>query len=347
MSTPTTARPTHRDSAHWYETSGRARHEVERADKKGMRATTLKDARKLNLLPSVTNILKLLHKEALVNWQIEQAVLAVITTPRQPGEQDDAFAHRVLQVEQVQHQERNIARDKGVEIHDGLEYLLAGMQADEKLYPWIAPAAEAIKAFGAVTDSELNLVGYGYAGRTDLIQDAESHWCMTDYKGSKKLPDPNKGGAWMEHRLQLAAYAKAFQRHTRKLGLEDKPIILRNIYISTLNEGEFVMCEHTDPWEDTYKYGFAPLVTHWQWANGYKPDLKGLEDEIEQLDQAEAAAAKPDAFQEATDKANARLNKDVIAEPQPAQPAPVVTTIKGRRVVISEGMRVNPQPYRQ
>lgn len=351
MSTPTAARTFSKDASHWYHTDGQACHTVERADKSGRRPTTLRDARKLNLLPSVTNILKLLHKEALVNWQIEQAVLAVLTTPRKEGEADDAFVERVLHVEEVQHAERDAARDLGIQIHDGLEYFLVGMQCDEKILPYIGPAAEAIKAFGTIVETETNLVGYGYAGRTDLIQDAETHWCMTDYKGSKTLPDPNKGGAWLEHRLQLAAYAKAWHKRCERMGMDEKPILLRNVYISTLNVGEYVICEHEEPWEEVYANGFAPLVKHWQWANGYKPDLKGLEDEpIADLagleaDPAElrkeAAVKTPPVNQ--TPKPAVNLNP---AAREPFDPAKV-TVLKGRKVVITEGVRVNPTPPRQ
>ena len=261
--TPTAARTFSKDSSHWYHPDGRSCYQIEKADKSGMRATTLRDARKLNLVPSVTTILKILHKEALVQWMIEQAVLAVLTAPRKEGEADDAFAKRVLQEEEQQHGEREAARDLGTQIHDALELYLVGAQPPADMHPWIWSAAEAMAAFGKVITTEQNLVGDGFAGRSDLIQDGGEFWAMTDYKSTKKLPDPKKG-AWPEHQLQLAAYAAAWAHKCAKDGLPKRPIIRRNVYISTLEQGAYVICEHEEDWETIFEHGFRPLVTHWQ-----------------------------------------------------------------------------------
>lgn len=166
---------------------------------------------------------------------------------------------------------------------------------------------------------------------------------MTDYKASKTLPDPNKGGAWLEHRLQLAAYAKAWDLRCRKMGLEAKPIILRNVYISTIKEGEFVICEHEEPWQEVYANGFAPLVKHWQWANGYKPDLKGIEIEAEQLEQLEQAVKENGQEQVPVKRAPVNQNPPA-AENVNQPPSPAVTTLKGRKVVITEGVRAPLPP---
>ena len=61
-----------RESAsHWYLRDGTPYHEVERADGKGMRSATLRDARKSLAFPSVTNILSILAKPGLDAWRIE------------------------------------------------------------------------------------------------------------------------------------------------------------------------------------------------------------------------------------------------------------------------------------
>ena len=56
------------------------------------RATTLRDARKLGLLPSVTNVLGVINKPELVEWKMTQAVLAALTLPRRDGGGEDGFA---------------------------------------------------------------------------------------------------------------------------------------------------------------------------------------------------------------------------------------------------------------
>lgn len=257
--------------AHWYTQNGEPCHQMPKKSEPGaFRATTLADARKLQLLPSVTTILKVLHKEALVAWRIEQAVLAVVTAPRLQGEPDDQFIERVLKTEKQQDQERDIARDIGTRIHDALECYFTGQPVDPEMRPWIEPAANSIRQYGTLAATERVLVGEGYAGRTDLIMQAENgeDWWLWDYKTTKKLPDPTKGGAWQEHQLQAAAYARAWLRTLNS----PESVVVRtgNVYISSVDQGKFVICEHDD-WHPTFNDGFAPLVRHWQWSTGYTP----------------------------------------------------------------------------
>lgn len=233
-----------------------------------MKVPTLADARKLNLLPSVTTILKVLDKPALNDWKVEQGVLAVLTTPRLPGEADDAFVHRVLHVEQVQNQEAKLARDRGTDIHDALEDLFSGQAPDPALVPWIESAVQSVLAYGDRVTSELCLVGNGFAGRTDLVQDGKDCWWIWDAKSTKSLPDPKKG-AWLEHRLQLSAYAAAYSKRLAEDGI-GKPIRTANVYISTIEQGKFVICEHDADWQRTYNGGFVPLVNYWTWVNNYR-----------------------------------------------------------------------------
>jgi len=258
------------EGSHWYYTDGKPCYELPKADGSGMKVPTLADARKLNLLPGVSTILKILHKQALLEWLIEQSVLAVLTTPRLPQEPDDAFAKRVLSTERVQDQESQKARDRGVEIHDGMEQLVSGKPVDPDLAPWVMPAFEKLKSYGPFLQAEVNVVGRGYGGRTDLVQQGQDCIWVWDYKSAKKLPDPKKGGAWSEHRLQLAAYAKAIQAAFWKRNESEPVIKTANLYISTVEPGRFVICEH-DEWMQTFDQGFSPLVVHWQWATQYFP----------------------------------------------------------------------------
>lgn len=270
--TPTVARVREDNGAHFYLTDGTPLYEVAYADpRKGKRKATLSDARKMGALPSVTTIIQILDKPALTAWKIEQATLAVLTSERLPNEALDAFVDRVLNQEKQQSQETETARDKGSAIHDGLElWFSQGPHAVEpSILPWIEPAAQAIAKYGKIEHCEKVLVGDRYAGKTDLIQKNDTTWWLWDYKTTKKLPDPKKG-AWSEHRLQLSAYAAAFWASMGLSGTDGipKPIRCANCYISTVEQGAFVICHHHD-WQRTFNAGFAPLVNHWHWANNY------------------------------------------------------------------------------
>lgn len=270
----TIARTNTETASHYYYPDGTPCYEVENKSKGGMRRTTISDARKLGLYPSVTTILSILEKPALTAWKIENACLAVLTTPPNPGESLDAFVERVLHTERQQDAEAQAARDLGTAIHDAMERWFSGQDVPPDLRPWIEPAARAVGTFGSFVAAEKILVGDGYAGRTDLILESPASWWIFDTKSAKKLPDPDKGGAWLEHRLQLGAYAAAFFKRIAGASatMSDKPIRVANCYISTAEQGKFVIIE-TEDWQREYDCGFAPCVQLWQHINNYKPTI--------------------------------------------------------------------------
>lgn len=245
-------------ASHWYDTLGNPCYEVPYADpKKGMRPTTLADAKKRNLLPSVTTVLRTLHRQALVDWLCEQTALACVTTPRLPDEADDAFVYRVLHTERQQDQEAQAARDRGTEIHAGLESMFKGELVSLEMEQWCKPVYLALAKRGEVKAVEQVVVGQGYAGKVDLqLTQPDGLW-IYDYKTSRKIPKE----PYPEARLQLAAYREAIDHPAKRCA---------NVYISTVTPGDFVILEHEDE-QTTFEQGFMPLLRHWQWATGYKP----------------------------------------------------------------------------
>ncbi len=252
---PTAARPVSTDSSHWYFPDGHPCHSVPRSAGLGDRPTTLRDARKLGLLPSPTTILKVLRKPELESWLTEQAVLAAMTTPRKEGEELDAFIHRVLHVEKQQDQQAQKARDLGTDIHTGIEAVLNGRPCAPDVEAFVLPAvAKMREQFGAVDATEQVVVGNGYAGRADCIF-ANT---ILDVKttGAKTLPSQ----AYWEARCQVAAYAKA---------IGPQIIITAILYVSTMVPGELSLCVQTD-WEREWR-AFEHLLAYWQEANDYFP----------------------------------------------------------------------------
>lgn len=258
MSTPTAARLVSESTSHWYHPDGRSCHEVERSDGKGMRPTTLRDARKLGLLPSPTSIIKVLRAPQLEAWKTEMACLAVLTAPRMEGEELDRFVDRVLNVEKQQDEQAKKARDLGTDIHGGIESVLTGQECPKELEPFVLPAVEKAKTLGRVRSTETVVVGKGYAGRVDCILEGTSTTVL-DFKttGAVKLPNP----AYWEHELQCSAYAKA-------LGT-DSPIQTAVLYISTRTPGELSLCVQKEL--ATAWMAFEHLLAYWQIANDYNP----------------------------------------------------------------------------
>lgn len=256
----TTARIQTAESSHWYYPDRRPCYELPKADGKGMKSPTLADARKLGLVPSVTTLLKVLAKPQLEAWKIEQAILAVLTTPRLPGEADDAFAKRVLSDEKIQDQEASKARQLGTDIHSAIEAAFSAKDWPAELSPYVEPVLKWQNETGKVMWTEEILVGKGYAGKADALLMGNG-FVLVDFKTTSKLPEKD---SWLEHKLQTAAYAAALY------STANDPIRTCNVYISTKTPGQFAAF-FQDDWRSTFENGFLPLIKFWQWSNRYTP----------------------------------------------------------------------------
>jgi hypothetical protein len=224
-----------------------------------MRSTTLADARKLNLLPSVTTITKVLATPSLIEWLRREAALAVATTPRRPDEPLDDFVERCLTVDAEA--TADAAKQLGSDIHDAIEKMLSGEMVSSALAIFAETAADKVRDFGRVVATEKILVGDGYAGKTDCITEAEHFFTVWDFKttGAKVLPKKS----YFEHLMQTAAYAKALGN------VGNKQIRTANIYISTTRPGEISVCTQDD-WDKSYR-AFELCRELWQIQNGYFP----------------------------------------------------------------------------
>jgi len=111
-----------KESGHWYTRNGEPMYTVQGA-KGQQRNTTLRDARKLDLIPSVTTILNVAAKPGLEAWKQQQILLAALTLPKHEGESIDAYAERVIQDSKQQAQD---ARDLGTDIHAKVQNAFEG-----------------------------------------------------------------------------------------------------------------------------------------------------------------------------------------------------------------------------
>lgn len=160
-------------NSHWYSRLGVPTYEVPYADAKKageFRSTTLKDARVMDLLPSVTNILDVKSKPNLVAWKVEMGIIAALTTPHPEGMSLDDFAKHVAE------EAGSVARtaaDFGTRVHQSIEDYLVNREVttDSEIIPyfnnWLEWAIQNLDLDGTVF-SEKVVVGDGYAGRADL-----------------------------------------------------------------------------------------------------------------------------------------------------------------------------------
>jgi len=251
-------------SAHWYQRDGAPLHTVLSA-KGEPRPTTLRDARKLNLLPSVTNILGVIAKPELTAWLQEQAVMAALTLPRLPGESEDAFARRVVEDSQTT---RDGAADFGTAFHNGAERVAKTLEVDTK-----HPAADWLGHYRVWYQGNAALLNWtekvlvnraiGYAGTADLFIEHVIHGpVLVDLKTMKIKPGA-KVSPYKSWCYQLAAYRKA-------LG---QPVKCMNLIVNSNEASAPIEHVWTDAEMELGEAAFEAAHRLWVIEKGYDPTV--------------------------------------------------------------------------
>ena len=204
------------ESTHWYDRAGLPVYEVE-AKKGGKRPTTLRDARLLDLVPSVTTIIGLADKPALTNWKIDQAILAALTLPRLDNEPESDWIKRVKSDSKEQARK---AAERGTAIHAAIQGSFEGEYPVAEYSDHVRGAAVAVfEHFGQVPwkaeQSFADLDGFG--GKVDLSVNDERE-IVVDFK-SKEFNSDTKLEIWDEQAMQLAAYAEGLGMSTYRAAI--------------------------------------------------------------------------------------------------------------------------------
>jgi hypothetical protein len=255
------------EAGHWYTLTGEPAYEIVGANGK-LRNTTLRDARKLNLVPSVTTIIKCADAPALNKWMRDQVLMAALTLPKIDGESMEAYAQRILDDSR---QQASTARDIGTAIHGCIECWLCNEWFDDQYDGHVKGALEALRGWcGDIEDlrperSFAHPLGYG--GKCDVhkkpsIDLNETHnGFVADFK-SKDFTADNLPGVYENHSMQLAAYREGFEMPSARCAI---------IYVSTAVPGLTHLVEVD---EDELQRGwkmFCALLTYWQTKNNYCP----------------------------------------------------------------------------
>jgi len=243
------------EGGHWYDRNGAPVYEIRGANGQ-MRSVTLRDARKLNLVPGFSAIAQMEYKPALERWKIEQALMAALTLPRLDGEDDGAFLARAR--EDAQEQARKAA-DRGTAIHAAIQGYFEGAPVAADFIPYV----ESVKGylfqrFG--TDGWCSERSFahelGYGGKVDLCGPAVVDFKTKDFDETKAA----KELAWPEHCMQLTCYAH---------GLGVPTISRANIFVSTRKPGLIRTREwDTDECESAWE-AFRCLLRLWQIRRNY------------------------------------------------------------------------------
>lgn len=217
------------ESVHWYGQDGSPQYTVKAKDGSD-RPTTLRDARKLSLIPSVTTILKIAAKPGLEQWKLEQMLLAAMTLPKMPIETEQAYIARIVADSKESGKQ---AAELGTRIHESIESWFGGKRNVEHV--------DSAKAFeSAIFDHFKIKEGWvaersfasplGFGGKVDLYAPATrdgSSGVVLDAK-TKDFGPTDKVEGYDEHLLQLAAYRQ---------GLNLPMARCANVFVSRTNPG--------------------------------------------------------------------------------------------------------------
>jgi len=197
------------ESGHWYTEDGQSAHVIIGANGKE-RNTTVADARKLRLLPSVTSVIGVVEKKNLTSWLVEQGILASLTLPRKDGEDLTEYAKRCVADSK---EATSRAAQHGTRMHEEMEHILLGREHSKD--PTLLPYIETFKGWAKenVTKTywcEKCLVGNGYAGRCDALVELKGIGkAIIDLKNRKVNPKNNDPFYRESDCVQGSAYRKA------------------------------------------------------------------------------------------------------------------------------------------
>lgn len=249
------------DSSHWYLPDGRPFYEVKDA-KGNLRGVTLRDARKVSAVPSVTTVLQVVAKPQLEAWKVRQGILAALTLPRIDGETEEAYLARILADSR---QQAIDAAEEGTRIHDAIEQDFLGRWYQSKYRPHVeAVRAELARLFPGVTDwvSERSFAhADGFGGKVDLH--SPSTGIVGDYKGKDGDFSDGKKLAYDQH-WQLGGYSIG-------LGLPLSPCF--NIFVSRTHPGKVASHVWTPDDMAGGRDVFRCALALWQQMKGYRQQL--------------------------------------------------------------------------
>ena len=265
---------------HWYSCAGEPMHTVPNKSRPGeFRDTTLKDARKLNLNPSVTTVTKMIDKgEFLLKWGKRQAIYSAVIAgipdfvldqhgclPQGKGTEFEQWADECIMVAERQ---VLVKAERGSILHDMM------MKAHNAYHSIKAQYLAHVDGMFALLEKHFGKRKWraeytfahpmGFGGSVDLSTlPGDPDPIILDYKF--KDFDESRDAAYFvydEHRMQLGGY---------RIGLEMPGARCFNAFGSISDPGLALLHAHT---EEDIRQGeemFRHALAFWQAKNNYRP----------------------------------------------------------------------------
>ena len=263
-----TQKPKRGGGGHWYTATGEARHTMPRADGSGERNTTLRDAKKHRLIPSVTTLLGMFAKPGLDRWKQDQLLRIAYDNPPKMDESFEGFADKCLVLHEQPVEE---AADFGTRIHDAIEKYFEGYPIDDDLLEYVQPAfdwKQENKLRFIEREKILVNMEHGFAGTVDIVGlGANNEKFIVDWK--TRRTEPGKKVTSYEYQIhQIAAYAATYWGEDQ---VEQMQVHGANCYISSTEPGRYEVIKYSpeelrDAWQ-----AFKSLCRLWRSVKEYDP----------------------------------------------------------------------------
>lgn len=226
-------------SSHWYTAAGKPMYEVPRADGSGMKPTTLREARLMKLVPSVTSVLGIVRKPFLESWKTNQ----YLETALEFAESGKFTAENIDTVVEAAEARMTVARDTGSTYHSELEQVVQWWENREGFdyYSLTIPDKTLLALADWYHRFELRArhvempfacaAGYGgcidWVGMSRLGDGPAVYLTLIDWK-TQATKQNQSFKTYPEWAVQLAAYA---------YGIGKPDALLVNVCISTTEPG--------------------------------------------------------------------------------------------------------------
>ncbi len=273
---------------HWYQQDGQPLYTVPKADGKGERDTTLRDAKKLGLVPSVTSILGIVDKPALTRWKQDQlfdAIMSYLPSSSMCIEDIEEYKRIIFRMSEKKGKD---AAERGNEVHNALEYYYIHGELEKSAYEhrledvynadaelimrikqpsmadYCLPVTELISyTFGKMCNWNAEHSFFhkdGFGGKCDLhmLPCYEfPNGVILDFK-TKSASDFSKVKAYPEQCMQLVAYREGFNLPKAEC---------YNLFISTQAPGQLLLHKWTEEENQVAWKKFGHLVSYWLLEN--------------------------------------------------------------------------------
>ena len=250
------------DSGHWYTKEAQLIETLPGA--KGQQVKPdIRHARKHDLCPGVTTIIKAADRPALTVYRERQVLLASLTLTRQPDETDDAWIDRIMQ-DSREHAIK--AAERGSELHGYVERELTNSSSTHGHVIAVANELETIAPGCRLSwRSELPCVGdLGYATKSDLSVNRNGQRWVVDIKSKDGPLDELR--LWDEHSQQLAATRYALATKEPEM-IDAKCAIL---FLSRTDPQARIVVATDEQIQHGWEC-FKALAHYWQIKNKHKP----------------------------------------------------------------------------